>query len=106
MTCRVGSRSAVGHLAAGGCAALDRQEGLGDIVPAGVPFDAAALDGVLRLEHQQVLGFQAVVDRGRTRVEVAHQVEDAVADAGRVDPDVLNVEALGQLLDLLGLVLE
>lgn len=46
------------------------------------------------------------MDRGRTRVEVAHQVEDAVADAGRVDPDVLNVEALGQLLDLLGLVLE
>ncbi|OSR63327.1 hypothetical protein BV327_05795 [Pseudomonas syringae pv. actinidiae] len=34
------------------------------------------------------------MDRGRTRVEVAHQVEDAVADAGRIDTDVLDVEAL------------
>lgn len=48
----VGARSAVGDLAAVGRAALDRQEGLGDIVPAGVPLYAAALDGVLRLEHQ------------------------------------------------------
>lgn len=58
----VGARCAVGHLTAAGGAALDRQEGLSDIVPAGVPLDATALDRVLRLEHQGVFGLKAVVD--------------------------------------------
>ena len=102
----VGARSAVGHLPAGSGAALDGQERLGDIGPAGIPLDATALDRVLGFEHQGVFGFQAVVDRGRTRVEVAHQVEHAVTDAGGIDADVLDVEALGELLDLFGLVLE
>lgn len=38
--------------------------------------------------------------------EVFHQVEHPVTDAGNVDADVLDVEALAQLLDLLGLVRE
>lgn len=97
---------AVGDLATARGAALDRQEGLCDVVPACIPFDTAALNGVLGFEHQGVFGFQAVVDRGRTRVEVAHQVEYAVTDAGGIDTDVLDVEALGELLDLFGLVLE
>ena len=52
----VGARCAVGHLTAAGGAALDRQESLSDIVPAGVPLDTAADNGVLRLEYQAVLG--------------------------------------------------
>lgn len=102
----VSARRAVGDLAAGGGAALDGQERLGDIGPAGVPFDAAPLDRVLGLEYQGVFGFKAVMDRGRTRIEVAHQVKHAVADTGRVDTDVLHVETLGKFLDLVGLVLE
>lgn len=102
----VGTRSAVGHLAAGGGAALDRQERLGDVGPAGVPLDAAALDRVLGLEYQLVLGVEAVMDCGRTRVEVAHQVKYAIANASRIDADVLHVEPLGELLDLFGLELE
>lgn len=73
-------------------------------VPAGVPFDATALDGVLGFEHQCVFGFEAVVDRGRTREELTHQVEYAVADAGDVDADVLHVEAFAQFFNLAGLV--
>jgi len=96
----VGARCAVGDLAAGGRAALDGQEGGGDFVPAGIPFDAAALDCVLRLEHQRVLGFQAVVNRRGPREEVAHQVEHTVPHTGDIDPDVLHVEALAQFLDL------
>jgi hypothetical protein len=62
MTGGVGARCAVGDLATAGGATLDRQERLSDIVPAGVPLDAAALNRVLRLEHQGVFGFEAVVD--------------------------------------------
>ena len=100
----VGARGAVSDLAAGGSAALDGQEGGGDVVPTGVPFDAAGLDRVLGFEHQRVFGFEAVVDRRGTREEVAHQIEYAVADAGDVDADVLHVEALAQFFDLPGLV--
>ena len=106
MTGRIGTGRAVGHLATAGGATLDRQECLRDVVPAGVPFDAAALDRVLRLEHQGVFGFQAVMDRGHTRIEIAHQVEHAIADASGIDADVLHVETLGEFFDLLGLVLE
>ena len=98
------ARSAIGDLAAIGGAAFDGQERLGDIGPTGVPLDAAALDRVLGFEHQSVLGFQAVVDRRGLRVEVAHQVEYAVTHTGDIDADVLDVEALGELLDLGGLV--
>ena len=59
----IGARSAVGNLAAGGGAALDGQECLGDIGPAGIPLDATALDRVLGLEHQGVFSLKAVVDR-------------------------------------------
>ena len=101
-----GTRGAVGDLAAAGGAALDGQECLGDISPPRIPFDAAALDGVLSLEYQSVFGLQAVVNRCGPRVEVAHQVKHAVTDTGRVDADVLHVETLGKLLDLVGLVFE
>jgi len=104
MTGGVGARSAVGDLAAAGGTALDGEECGGDIVPACVPFDTPPLDRVLRLEYQRVLGFQAVVDRGRPRVEVAHQVENAIPHPGDIDPDVLHVEAIAQLFDLGGLV--
>ena len=100
----VGARGAVGDLATGGGAAFDGQEGGGDVVPAGVPLDAAGLDGVLGFEHQRVFGFEAVVDRRGTREEVAYQVEHAVTDTGDVDADVLHVEALAQFFDLAGLV--
>ncbi len=99
----VGAGCAVGDLAAGGRAALDGQEGGGDVVPAGIPFDAAALNGVLRLEYQRVLGFEAVVNRRGPREEVAHQVEHAVPHTGDIDPNVLHVEALAQFLVLGGL---
>ena len=79
---------------------------MGNVGPACIPFDTAALDRVLCLEHQGVFGFEAVVDRGRTRVEVAHQVKYTVANARGVDADVLDIESLGELFDLLGLVLE
>ncbi|MNJ34067.1 hypothetical protein D3C77_287650 [compost metagenome] len=102
----IGTRCAVGDLAAACGASLDRQEGLGNIGPAGIPLDTAALDRVLRFEHQKVLRLQAVVDRGRARVEVAHHVEHAITDARRIDTDVLYVETLGDLLDLAGLVFE
>ena len=102
----VRARSAVGDLATGGGAALDRQERLGDVGPAGVPLDATALDRVLGLEYQSIFSFKAVMDSGRTWVEVPHQVKHAVTDIGRVDADVLHVETLGKLLDLIGLVLE
>ena len=101
-----GARSAVGDLTAAGGTALDGQERLGNIGPASIPFDAAALDRVLSLEHQRVFGFKAVVNRRCPRVEVAHQVEHSVADAGGIDTDVLDVETLGELLDLFGLVFE
>ena len=102
----LGARSAVGDLAAAGGAALDRQERLGNVSPAGIPLDAAALDRVLGLEDQRVFRFQAVVNRRCPWVEVAHQVEHAITDTGGIDADVLHVEALGEFLDLLGLVLE
>lgn len=102
----VGARSTVGDLAAGGGAALDGQERLCDVGPTGVPFDAAPLDRVLGFEYQCVFGLKAVMDRGRTRVEVAHQVKHTVADTGCIDADVLHVETLGKFLDLVGLVLE
>ena len=57
------TRGAVRHLTAGGGAALDGQEGLGDIAAAGIPLDTGVLDGVLGLEHQGVFGLEAVVDR-------------------------------------------
>jgi hypothetical protein len=56
------ARSAVGDLAAVGGSALNGQEGLGDVGPAGIPLDAAALDRVLGLEDQRVFRFQAVVN--------------------------------------------
>lgn len=84
-------------------AALDRQEGLGDIGPAGVPLDAARLDDILGLEYQPGFCLEAVVDLHHPWVEVLDQVEHAIADAGRIDADVLHVEALGDLLDLGGL---
>jgi len=49
------TRGAVGDLTAGGGTALDRQEGLRDVAPAGIPLDARVLDGVLSLENQGVL---------------------------------------------------
>lgn len=44
------------------------------------------------------------MDRRGLRVEVAHQVEHAIAHTGDVDADVLHVETLGELFDLGGLV--
>ena len=44
------------------------------------------------------------MDRRGLRVEVAHQVENAVTHTGDIDADVLDVETLGKLLDLGGLV--
>ena len=79
---------------------------MGDICPAGIPFDAAALDRVLRFEHQRVFRFQAVVNRRCPWVEVTHQFEYAITDAGNIDADVLHVEALGKFLDLSSLELE
>ena len=102
----LGARSAVSDLTAASSAALDGQERLGDICPAGIPLDAAALDRVLGLENQHIFRFEAVVNRRCPWVEVAHQVEHAVTDTGGIDANVLHVEALGELLDLLGLVLE
>lgn len=106
MAVGVGSGSAVCNLAAACGSALDAQEGLRDVVRAGVPFNSAFLDCVLGLEDQNVLGFQAVVDRHDAGEEHPHQVKHAVADAGGVDADVLDVEPSDQLLDLLGLVSE
>lgn len=102
----LGARSAVGDLAAAGGTALDGQEGLGDVRPPGIPLDTAALDRVLGLENQHVLGFKAVVNRRNPWVEIAHQVEHAVTDAGDIDADMLHVEALGKFLDFPGLKLE
>ena len=101
-----GARGAVGDLTAAGGSALDGQEGLGDIGPAGIPFDTAALDRVLGFEDECIFGLKAVVNRRSPWVEVAHQVEHAITDAGGVDADVLHVETLSELLDLVGLVLE
>lgn len=106
MAGRVGARSAVGNLATAGGTAFDGQEGRSDVVPAGIPFDTAPLDGVLRLEHQGVLGFQAVVNRRGPRVEVAHRIEHAIPHPGDVDANVLNVEPLAELFDLGRLVSE
>ena len=102
----VGARSAVGDLAASGGAALDGQERLGDISPAGIPLDAAALDRVLRLEDQRVFRFQAVVNRRCPWVEITYQFEYAIADAGYIDANVLHVEALGEFLDFTRLEFE
>lgn len=91
---RVGARCAVGDLATGGGATFDGQERRGNIVPVGVPLDAATLDRVLCFKYQRVLGFQAVVNRRGTCKEIAHQIEHAVTHAGDIDADVLHVEAL------------
>lgn len=92
VTGSVGARGAVGDLATVGGPTLDGQERGGDVVPACVPFDTATLDRVLRLEHQGIFGFQAVMDRRRPGEEVAHQVEYAVPHPGNINPNVLNVE--------------
>lgn len=102
----LGPGRAVCDQSAGRGAALDREERGGNLGPAGVPFDPPALDHVLGLQHQGRLRLQAVVDRRSPGIEVLHQVEYAVADPGNVDADVLDVEALAQLLDLPGLVRE
>lgn len=86
-----------------GGGALDRQECCRDVVPPGVPLDTPRLNRVLSLEHQRVLGLQAVMDRCRSRVEIAHQVEHPIAHARDVDSDVLDVETLADFLDLSGL---
>lgn len=44
------------------------------------------------------------MDRRSAREEVAHQIEHPITHPSDVDPDVLHVEALAQLLDLGGLV--
>lgn len=100
----LGPRGAEGDLAAVGGAALDGQEGLSDLGPARIPFDPTRPNHVLGLEHQGGLGFKAVVDALRPRVEIAHQVVDPDAYSGGVDANVLHVEAFGDLLHLAGLV--
>ena len=102
----LGPGRAEGDLPAAGGAALDGQEGLRDIGPARVPLDPACADNVLGFQHQGRFRFQAVVDPLRTRVEVANHVVHPDADASGVDADVLDVEALGQFLDLCRLVRE
>lgn len=79
---------------------------MGDICPAGIPFDTAALNRVLRFENQRIFRFQAVVNRRCPWIEITHQFEYAIADAGYIDADVLHVEALGEFLDLSGLEFE
>lgn len=100
----LGARSAVGDLATRGGGALDGQEGRGDIVPSRVPLNPSALDRVLRLKHQRVLGLKAVVNRRRPRVEIAHQIKHAIPDTRDIDADVLHVETIADLLHLGGLV--
>lgn len=100
----LGSRGAERNLAATSGAALDGQEGLRNVGPAGVPLDPAGSDHVLGLEHQSRFRLQAVVNPLRTWVEVADDVVHPDPHAGGIDADVLDVEAFGQLFDLSRLV--
>lgn len=102
----VGPRCAEGDLPAVGGAALDRQEGLCNIGPTGVPFDPRCPDDVLGLKHQCGFRLQAVVDLPGPRVEVVHQVEHTDAHASGIDANVLHIETLRELLDLGSLVSE
>ena len=94
------SRCAEGDLPAAGGAALDGQEGLCNVGPARVPLDPARADYILRLEHQGCFGLQAVMDALGARVEITNHVIHTDTDAGGINTDVLDVEALGQQLDL------
>lgn len=89
----VGAGCTVGDLAAGGRTALDGQAGGGDVVPAGVSFDAAPLDCVLRLEYQRIFGFKAVVNRRGAQEEVAHQVEPAAPPPVPASGDIVRAGA-------------
>lgn len=97
-------RGAEGDLTAAGSTALDGQEGGSDVGPARVPLDATGLDDILGFEHQGRFRLQAVMDLLGAWIEVAHQVVHPDPNTGRIDPDVLDIEALGELLDLGGLV--
>lgn len=100
----VGSGGAEGDLSAARGSALDGQEGLGDVGPTGVPLDPRRTNHVLSLEDQRGFRLQAVVNLCGPWVEVVHQVEHTDAHPGGVDADVLDIESLGQQLDLVGLV--
>lgn len=104
MTGGLGPGRAERDLPAVGGAAFDCQERLGDVGPAGVPLHPARLDDVLGFEHKRGFRLEAVVDRLGPWVEVAHQVIHADTHTGCIDTDVLDVETLGELLDLCGLM--
>lgn len=67
---------------AGGQLALDGHERCGQILVAGVELQPAGAHDGLGLEHQHGLGFQAVVQAPHAGEELAHQLIDAIAQAG------------------------
>ncbi|KAF1072712.1 MAG: hypothetical protein GAK45_00147 [Pseudomonas citronellolis] len=71
--------------------------------PAGIELQPAVLDHVIGLHHQAQLHLRRVVEGRETREEAAHQLGNASAHAGGVDPDIGHPVALGHLADELGL---
>lgn len=102
----------VGHApAAGGHGFADGHKRFGDVGIRGVVFEpaaaaaaaAAAADGIFRLQYHGGLHLGAVADFAGGRVECAHQLENALPDAGGVDTDVFHVVFFGQPADGFGL---
>lgn len=92
-----------GARAAGSHGFADRHKGGGDVGVAGVVFQTAAPDGVFCLQHHGGFDFRGVFDFPRGREELAHQLENTLADGGRIDADVLHAIFFGKVFNLLGL---
>ncbi|MNI37988.1 hypothetical protein D3C73_921090 [compost metagenome] len=94
----------VGHApAAGGHGFADGHKRFGDVSIRGVVLEPAAADGVFRLQYHGGLHLGAIADFAGGRVERAHQLENALPDAGGVDTDVFHVVFFGQPADGFGL---
>lgn len=75
--------------AAGGHGFANGHKGLGDVGVAGVIFQAAVIDGVLGFQHHGGLDFRGVFDFPCGREELAHQLENTLADGSGIDTDTM-----------------
>lgn len=97
----------VGHLApARGDGFLDRQQRLREVGPAGVVFQPFVIDYVVGFQHQPHFHLGRVVEDSHAGEELAHQLSNAGAHAGRIHADVRHPIAFGDLLDERRLVFE
>jgi hypothetical protein len=81
----------------------DGHEGLHHVGPPGVELDAPGPEDILPLDHQRGLAGDRIFDLAREREPLGDQLPHRQPMPGRVDRDVGDVIAAGDLTDRLGL---